>query len=89
MLILSSVIAACVSVSAFASLVCVPVGIASPSVGIKNWAITAGIKKYKLIKKEKKKKHDKKVLLGKLDSIQVLIYKALIDSVLVMTNSYQ
>ena len=88
-LILSSMIAACVSVSAFASLDCVPVGITSPAVGIKIWAITAGIKKNKLIKKEKKKKHDKKVLSEKLNSIEVLIYKALIDSILVMMNSYQ
>ena len=47
-------------------------------------AITAGIKKYKLIIKEKKKKHDKIVLLAKskLNSRDVLILKALIDSVI-------
>ena len=47
-------------------------------------AITAGIKKYKAIIKKKKKKHDKIVLLGKykLNSIEVLISEALIDSVI-------
>ena len=47
-------------------------------------AITAGIKKYKTIIKKKKKKHDKIVLLGKykLNSIEVLISEALIDSVI-------
>ena len=40
------------------------------------------IKKYKSIIKKKKKKHDKRVLLAKseLNSIEVLISKALIDS---------
>ena len=49
---------------------------------IKIFAITAGIKKYKSIVKKKKKKHDKRVLLrkDKLNTIEVLISKALIDS---------
>ena len=46
LLILSSTVAGCVSISAFASLVCVPVGIMSSAVGINICAITAGIKKY-------------------------------------------
>ena len=43
---------------------------------------TAGIKKYKKIIKKKKKEHDKTVLLGKTKSetIEVLNWKALIDS---------
>ena len=44
---------------------------------------TAGIKNYKsIIKKKKKTKHEKIVLLGKskLNSIEVLISKTLIDS---------
>ena len=45
LLVLSSTVAGCVSVSAFASLVCVPVGIASSAAVIKICAITAGIKK--------------------------------------------
>ena len=47
LLILASTITGCVSISAFASLFCVPVGNASSEVGIKNCAITSGFKKYK------------------------------------------
>ena len=81
-LILVSTVTGCVSISAFASLVCVPFGITSSAVGLKICAITAGIKKYKSIIKKKKKKHDKIVLLGKdkLNTIEVLISKALINS---------
>ena len=65
MLILASTITGCVSVSAFASSVDIPVAITSSAVGINICAITAGIKKYKSMIKKKKKKHDKIVLLGK------------------------
>ena len=65
LLILVSTVTGCVSVSTFASLACVPVGITSSAVGMKICAIAAGIKKYKSIIKKKKKKHDKIVLLGK------------------------
>ena len=53
------------------------------AVGLKICAIAAGIKKYKSIIK-KKKEHDKIVLLAKfkLNSIEVLISEALIDSVI-------
>ena len=44
LLILVSTVTGCVSISAFTSLVCVPVGITSSSVGIKICTITAGIK---------------------------------------------
>ena len=66
----------------FTSLVCVPVGITSSAVGINICAIIAGIKKYKSIIKKNKKKHDKIVLLlkEKLNTIEVLISKALSDS---------
>ena len=62
-------------------MVCVPVGIVSSAVGIKLCVITAGIKKYKSIIKNKKK-HDKILVLrkDKLNTIDVLISKALIDS---------
>ena len=82
MLILVSIVTGYVSISAFASLVCVHVGITSSAVGIKIYAITAGIKKYKSILKKKKKKHDKIVLFGKnkLNTIEALISKSLIDS---------
>ena len=58
-------------------------GITSSTIGLKICAIAAGIKKYKsIIKKKKKKRHDKIVLLAKskLNSIAVLIFKVLIDS---------
>ena len=79
LLILILNIAGCVSISAFASVVCAPVGVTSSAVGIKIWVFTAGIKNYKSIIKKKKKTH---VLLGKvkLNTIEVSILKALIDS---------
>ena len=82
LLILVSTVTTCVSISAFASLICVPVGIKSSVIGLKICAITAGIKQYKSIIKKKKKKRNKIVLLGKykLNTIEVLISKALIDS---------
>ena len=82
-LILASTITGCISVSAFSSLVGIPIGIMSSAIGLKIFAITAAIKKYNSIKK-KKKKHDKIVLLAKskLNSIEVLNSKALIDSVI-------
>ena len=75
LLILISAVTGCVSISGFASLFCVPVGIKSSAVGIKICAITSE-------GKEKKKKHDKTVLLGKdkLNTIEVLISRALIVS---------
>ena len=72
----------CVSISAFASLVAISVGITSSAVGINISSITAGTKKNKSIIKKKKKNRDKIVLLGKdkLNTIEVLISKSLIDS---------
>ena len=58
------------------------VGITSFAVGIKLCAITARIKTYESIKiKKKEKRHDKIGFLGKdkLNTIEVLISKALID----------
>ena len=80
-ILLSVVFIVSLSISAFASLVCVPVEISSSAVGIHVCAITAGIKKYKSIIK-KKKDHDKIVLLGKakLDAIKDLVFNSLIDS---------
>ena len=71
-----------VSISAFAPLVAVPIGITSSSIGLKNCVITARIKKYMSITKKKKKKHDKILFLAKskLNSAEVLLSKALIDS---------
>ena len=47
LLILVLTVNGCVEISAFASLVYVPVGITSSEVGLKICATTAGIKKYK------------------------------------------
>ena len=82
LLILSSTITGCVSISAFASLVYVPVGMAYFALWMKICTIIVGIKRYKSIIKKKKKKHDKIVLLSqdKLNTTQVLISKVLIDS---------
>ena len=91
LLILVSTVAGCVSVSTFASLVFVLVGITSSAVGIKMCAITAGVKKYKAIIKKKKKNHDKIVLSGKdkLNTIEVLISEALINSYISHDNLFQ
>ena len=47
LLIAVSTISGCVSISAFASLVGISVGITSYAIGLKICGITAGIKKYK------------------------------------------
>ena len=54
-LILASTITGCISISAFASLIGIPIGITSSAIGLKICAIAAGIKKYKSIIKEQKK----------------------------------
>ena len=80
--ILASATTGFISVAAFASLLGISIGITSSAIGSKICAINAGIKKYKPIIKKKKKTHDKIVLLAKskLNSIEVLISKALFDS---------
>ena len=54
LLISMSTVTGCVSISAFASLVGIPIVITSSAIILKICAITAGIKKYKLIVKKKK-----------------------------------
>ena len=63
--ILASTITRCLSISAFTSIVGIPLEITSSAIGSKICAITAGIKEYKSIIKKKKKKHNKIVLLAK------------------------
>ena len=77
---ITSTITGFVSISALSSLVGIPIGVKSSATGLKIFAITVGIKKYKSI--IKKEKHDEVVLLAKskLNRIEVLISKALIDS---------
>ena len=64
------------------ALVRIPVGITSSTVGLKMCEISASIKSYKSIIKKKRKNLDKIVLLGKnkLDTIKILISKAVINS---------
>ena len=79
-LILASTITECISISAFSSLLGIPVRITSSAVGLKICSIPAGIKCKSIIRK-KKKKHDTIVLSAKskLNKIEVLIFKALIN----------
>ena len=54
-LILASAVTVCISVSAFASLLGIPIEISSSAVGLKICAIAARNKKYKSIIKKKKR----------------------------------
>ena len=84
LLILGSTVTGCISISTFASLFGIPIRVTSSAVGSKICPITAAIKKCKSIIKNKKKEHAKIVLLAKskLNSMEVLISKSLIDSVI-------
>ena len=89
---LVSAVSGCVLISAFALLVGIPIGITSCALRLKICAVTAGIKNYKsIIKKKKRKKYNKMVLLAKtkLNSIEVLISKALIHPILITMNLFQ
>ena len=79
--ILVSAVTGCVSISDFASLVDISVGVTSSAVELKFFVITEGVKKYKSIIKKKKKKYDKRVFLAnsRWNSIEILISKTLID----------
>ena len=68
-----SAVSGFVSISSYTSLVDISVSMTSSAVGFKICALTAGIKKYKLIKK-KRKKHNNIVLFAKtkLNTIKVL-----------------
>ena len=52
---LGSTITGCIPISAFASLVYIPIGITGSIIGLKICAITAATKEYKSIIKKKKK----------------------------------
>ena len=82
---LASTVTGCVSISAFSSFIGILIVTTNSAIRLKIYAITAGIKKYKSIIKKQKKNHDKILLLpkSKLNSIEVLIFKALIDSVII------
>ena len=87
LLILTSAFAGYVSISAFASSVGLLLGNASSAVGLKICTITAGIKVKSDIKK-KRRKHHKVVLLAKtkLNTIEILIFKTLSHSHIVIKN---
>ena len=89
-LILVFTITGCISISAFVSLLGIPMGIMSSAIGLKICAIAGRIKKYKSAIKKDNKKHDKIVLLAqtKLKMIGVLIPKALIYSNIVMLTLF-
>ena len=73
-----SVVSDCISISAFASLVGIPIVVTSFAVECNISEITAGIKNYEAI--IKKKKAWSYNVISKLNLIEVLIYKGLIDS---------
>ena len=81
-LIVNSTITECVSISDFASLGGVSIGVTSAAVGLKIYVILQEIKSISQGKKKKEKRLDKVVLLtkSKLNNIKVLISRALIDS---------
>ena len=76
-LTLASVVTEWISISGFASILNMSLGITILAIGLKICAVTAWIKKYKSIIKKQKKNYDKIVLLvkSKLNSIEVLISK--------------
>ena len=80
LIILACTVTGCVSISIFSSLVGIPVGAESSVITTETSIIAAGIKKHKWI--IKKKKHNEIVLLAKakLDIVEVLISKTLINS---------
>ena len=58
-LVLASTITGYISISAFASLLCISIEITSSAIRLKIYAVTTGIKKFKSIIKKNKNKHDK------------------------------
>ena len=85
-LIIAFTITGCVSISSFASLVDIPIGITSSAIELRISAITAEIKSCKSIIKKKKKKWDRKVLSAKLNRLEVLISKVCLKVCYVFIN---
>ena len=88
--LLASAITRCVSISTVASVLGIRIGVISSAIGLKICAVTPVNEKYKSIIKKKKRKYDRTVLLAKtkLNTIKVLISKALIDSNIVLMNFF-
>ena len=72
LLILISIVDGCISISAFASLVGIPIGIVNSAMELEICEITTVIKIYKSITEEEKKKHGKILSLekSKLNSVE-------------------
>ena len=72
----------CVSISAFSSFVDIYIGTISSTEGLRSCAITGEIKKCKSITKNKKKRHEKILLLAKINfnTTEVVIYMTLMNS---------
>ena len=79
LLILISTVTECVSVSEFASLVGMPIGITSSAIGLKFCVITAGIKMYKSTIKKKKQEKILPLINPKLISKEVFISTAFLS----------
>ena len=82
LLTLASTIIGCVSISVFASFVGIPIAITNSAVGLSIYEIAARTKECKSRIKKKRKKDNKIVSLPKtkLNSTEVIISKALINS---------
>ena len=81
-LIRVSTITGSISISVFAFLLGIPIATTSSAIESKICAVVARTKRFKSIINKEKKKRDKTILLpkSKLNSMQVLISKALIDA---------
>ena len=81
-LIRVSTITGFISISVFAFLLGIPIATTSSAIESKICAVVARTKRFKSIINKEKKKRDKTILLpkSKLNSMQVLISKALIDA---------
>ena len=64
-LVLASAVTGYISISAFASVLGIPIGITSSSIELSIFTIPAGVKMYQQIIKKKKKKHGKMILIAK------------------------
>ena len=82
LLLIVSTVPGCISISPFASLIGIPIGITGSALGLKICVINAGTKKYKAVIKKNGKKQDKIVLLAKskLNSVDVLFSENLINT---------
>ena len=83
-LISASTITGCILIFSFTSLIGIPIGVMRSAIKLKFLQWLSIINSYKTIIKKKNKKHDRIVLLAKskLNKIELIIFKDLIDSVI-------